>query len=76
MVDVRDGSFLEIIRRSVLGLIAVYNILPQEVVDSENVSEFQSALQTLLKSRARAGLSDWRETFSPRTPMYMHPLKT
>ena len=72
--DVRDGSFLEVIRRSALGLIAVYNKLPQTAVDAENVSDFEGALQTLLKQRAKAGRMDWRITFSPRMPMYMHPL--
>ena len=72
--DVRTGTFLEITRRFAFGLIAVYNILPQQIVDAENVSDFQSALQTLLKSRAMTGRIDWRSTFSPRMPMYRHPL--
>ena len=35
LVDVRDGRFLEVIRRSAFGIIAIYHMLPQTIVDEE-----------------------------------------
>ena len=35
--DARAGRFLEVIRRSALGLVAIYNMLPQAMVDEESV---------------------------------------
>ena len=70
----RSNSFLEIGRRSALGLVAIYNLLPQEIVDCDSVSSFQAALQALVKVRAQASSPDWRETLSPRVPLLTHPL--
>ena len=72
--DVRDEHYLETTRRSALGLIGVYNLLPSSAVQLDNVKEFQIHMQSLLKRQATAGEVDWRETFSPRLPLYSHPL--
>ena len=71
----RAGTHLNVVRRSALGLTAVYNLLPARVVKLENVKDFQKASQELVKERATEGCSDWRLTFSPRLPLYSHPLK-
>ena len=73
--DPRKGAFPELLRRSALGLVAVYNLLPKEVVTANTVKDFQKQLQGLLKQRATAGCEDWAETLSPRIPLWKHPLR-
>ena len=46
----RRGKFLETTAKSILGLIDIYNMLPQELVDIKNVRAFQSRLQAILKN--------------------------
>ena len=65
----------ELLRRSALGLAKVYNLLPAEVVQETSVHEFQSKLQELVKLRANAGCSDWKDTLSPRVAWWNHPLR-
>ena len=72
--DPRDSAHLDILARSGLGLVRVYNILPQEVVDTSSVQRFQSVLQRLPLTRAREGCHNWPDTFSPRVPLLGHPL--
>ena len=62
------------IARSVLGLVAVYNLLPEDIIRQGSVSTFQSALQRLVLDRADDGAADWAETLSPRQPLAAHPL--
>ena len=45
LVDIRNTGFIEIERRSILGLILVYNHLPDSVVAANSVSSFQSKVQ-------------------------------
>ena len=71
----RRGRFLEVLRRSALGLVAVYNLLPGSVVSEETVHGFQGKLVEVLRSRACDGCADWPETYSPRIPMWRHPLR-
>ena len=64
------------IENSAYGLIRVYNMLPASVVEaSSTVSNFQSALQDLVKYRASQSFSDWEFTLSPRIPGCRHPLR-
>ena len=49
--------------RSVLGIIYAYNLLPQCVVDSLNVSTFQGNLQNALKQAARLERRHWQVLF-------------
>ena len=71
----RKGRFLEILRRSALGLVGVYNLLPGEIVEQAAVKDFQTHLTKLLKERASSGREEWKDTFSPRVPMWRHPLQ-
>ena len=75
LVDVRDGRFLEVLRRSAFGLIAIYNMLPQTIVDEETVCGFQRCLQELAKQEVAAGNDAWSNLFSPRIALYRHPLR-
>ena len=72
--DMRGDVFLEVTRRSALGLVAVYNKLPQAVVDEDVVSSFQKQLQLLLRKQCSIKNASWKVLFSPRLPMYSHPL--
>ena len=74
LAEHRKGRFLEILRRSALGLVAVYNFLPAEIVAAVTVKDFQRQLQDLLCFRATRKEPDWKVTFSPRVPMWKHPL--
>ena len=73
--DPRVARFSEQMRRSALGLVSVYNLLPQEAVDAPTVSSFQAGLQSMLKDFASAGYSNWDSLFSPRVPLFRHLLR-
>ena len=73
--DYRTSSHLNVVRRSALGLVAVYNLLPARIVHLATVKDFQVALQDLVKQRAQEGCEDWKHSLSPRIPLYRHPLK-
>ena len=72
--ETRTGAFRELLRRSALGLVSVYNLLPAKVVAAETVRDFQKQLQDLLCYRAVRGDEDWKETYSPRVPLWRHSL--
>ena len=74
LVDPRSGTHSALLCRSALGLIGVYNLLPQYIVDAGSVSFFQSLLQGLVRDRARRGLDGWEDTLSPRLELHRHPL--
>ena len=71
----RDARFLEVLRRSAFGLIAIYNMLPQTIVDEETVCGFQRCLQEMAKQEVAAGNDAWSNLFSPRIALYRHPLR-
>ena len=73
LVDPRRELKHPLIRRSLLGLIAVYNFLPAAIVEAKTVSAFEQKLQHLVTERAKAGCEDWRSTLSPRAPLETHP---
>ena len=56
----------EVLRRNLFGLVVVYNLLPQAVVDEKSVQSFQSSLQRALRNVARLGVPNWDCLFSPR----------
>ena len=62
------------IARSAFGMIKINNMLPAWIVAFNTVSEFQSALQQLVKNRFAAGCVDWQETLEPTLPLLTHPL--
>ncbi len=66
---------LDIMRRSALGMIKVYNILPHDVVQHRAVKDFQRAITDLVRDRVVAGDSRWKVVLSPRHPIFQyHPL--
>ena len=72
--EVRVKNKQHLVRCSALGLIAFYNLLPLEVRELQQVSDFQGALQKAMKARAADGCGNWPETFSPRMSLPKHPL--
>ena len=72
--DPRARTHLNVVRRSALGLVAVYNLLPAKVVQLQEVKDFQRALQELVKERACANCENWHLTLSPRLALHNHPL--
>ena len=73
--EYRAGTHLNVLRRSVFGLVTVYNLLPAWVVQLKDVKDFQYALQEHVKERAYQNCEDWHLTYSPRLPLYRHPLR-
>lgn len=69
------GRDLEIMRRSALGMIRVYNLLPEEVVQQQDVKGFQTALTDLVRARIVAQDSRWKLLLSSRHRLFQyHPL--
>ena len=56
----------ETLRRSLFGLVKIYNLLPQQVIDLKSVQLFQSALQHALSVAACRNVRYWDSLFSPR----------
>ena len=73
--DIRNRRFLEIERRSALGLIWVYNRLPEEIVRHDNVKDFQRSLQSFINDILLSGCDDWKYSLSPRIAVYKHALQ-
>ena len=65
------GGHTETFRRSVFGLITVWNMLPVDVVRSPSVKTFQRRLQAALAVRAAAG-KDWEGFFDEARRMPAH----
>jgi len=67
--DRQSGSAIEpgssaMMRRSLFGLVRVYNGLPTEVVSSPSVGQCQKALQHSLKIAARNGQQSWERMYA------------
>jgi len=75
LVDPRQSIGGELVKRSALGLVAIYNLLPERCTRLKSVNMFQKELQTILKEFAIEGGFDWADTFSPRVALNKHPLK-
>ena len=54
LVDIRNKHFLQMERRSALGLIRIYNNVPEEIT-SDTMKDFQRHLQLLLEERIITG---------------------
>ena len=73
--DPRRAAKGQLIMRSALGLVAVYNMLPLAMRKTNSVKSFQSMLQSDLKLLAEASVPDWQKFYSPRIPLEQHPLR-
>ena len=70
-----DGHQKDLARRSLLGMLDVYNLLPASIVEQcSSVSAFQSALQKMAFEFAMSGVEEWERLFSSRHCLHVHPL--
>ena len=74
LLDPRRDSTSPLIKRSALGLVAVYNMLPPRLLSARSVSAFQRSLQECVIKFAASGYPQWSEVLSPRLPLVTHPL--
>ena len=65
----------EIERRSALGLIWIYNPIPEAITSDDTVKDFQGNLQLLLKERIVTGCTDWNMMVSPRIQNYLRYIR-
>ena len=72
--DPRAGSRSLLIKRSALGLVAIYNLLPHSFRAARSVPAFQKSLQEMVTKYATSGHPQWSEVFSPRLPLTSPPL--
>ena len=70
----QDLTILDVGRRSVFGLIRVYNMLPNSVVQASSVKEFQRLLTMMMKILISQEYRRWDVLLSPRIPINKHPL--
>ena len=56
-----------ILRRSVFGLIPIYNKLPAHVITAETAKLFQNRLHSMLNLRARENVQNWVSAFNVAT---------
>ena len=56
----------ELLRRSALGLVRVYNKLPQKAVDFSTVKGFQSWLREEIKKAAKNNKANWQNFWNRR----------
>ena len=71
----RRGKFLDVLADSILGLVDVYNLLPERIVQENTVKGFQSALQEMVKAAMHANKPGWESLYSPRHALHSHQLK-
>ena len=56
--EYRQGQYLDMVGRSALGLTSVYNLLPREIVEVNEVKVFQRLLQDLARDCASRNVPD------------------
>ena len=66
LVESRPGTHHALLRRSLAGLVRVWNRLPEKVVQANTVSGMQTNLTSMLRTVCRQGEQGWKEVFSPR----------
>ncbi len=74
LIDPRDTNTSELVKRSALGWVRLYNHLDQDTVSSKTVGLFQAKLQVKLKNANVNDVRDWTLLFNPRGDWLSHPL--
>ena len=72
--DLVDSNHTELLKRSVFGLIRIYNELEENVVNTRSVKDFQHNLQNKLKELAENNTESWELTYDPEH--YRRPRQT
>ena len=73
--EYRKDNYLDAVGRSALGLTSVYNLLPHEITEANDVKTFQRLLQDLACDGASRGTADWQHMLSTRHRLHDHPLQ-
>ena len=60
--------------RSILGLVAVYNMLPVSCKRASTVTQFQTDVLNMLRRSAENGYENCKNLLSPRVPPRTDPL--
>ena len=71
----RTDKLMDLLSHPILGLVVMYNWLPQYVVDAKNVSEFQKRLQKLVMEMASKNELGWQQLYSPRNTLWNNRLR-
>jgi len=66
LVDRCQGRQSEMLARSVFGLVRVYNLLPQSLVDEQDVSRFQKMLTKTVRAECEIKAPRWIYIYSVR----------
>ena len=72
--DPRKENSAPLVRRSVFGLCAVYNLVPPDILATKSVNAFQKGVQETVSEVVVSGHPQWREVVSPRVSIKTHPL--
>ena len=65
-----DGTQLDAVARSALGLARTHNILPAEIVEATSVKRFQQMLQAFARDCAHIRVEGWPYLYSTRHLMH------
>ena len=74
LVDPCVGNSSAMLRRSALGLVRIYNLLPEQAVQQRSVKSFQQYLNKLLRNAVESRQDRWQELVCPRISGTGHPL--
>ena len=66
LYDYLQGNHTELLRRSLLGQVRVYNNLEQHTVNAGSVKLFQRRVQLHLKDKARRKDAGWKASLTAR----------
>ena len=72
LIERCDGTQTLQFYRSAFGLVSIYNVLPQDVVDKPSASSFQSALTEAARDCCRGG-GAWQSFYSTRGRLGTRP---
>ena len=70
LLDPCDSTEPDYYRRSLFGLIGVYNVLPDYVVATTKIKDIQKELQAVLVYVAATGYEQWRGLYSKKGPLH------
>merc|ERR1712217_162531 len=56
----------DVFKRSLYGLVFIYHLLPDVVVQATSIKIFQHKLQKALLLAAKDGVKEWQRLFSPQ----------
>ena len=69
------NNYLDTVGHSALGLARIYNLLPNEITETNNVKTFQRLLQDPAKDCASLGIMHWPHRLRTRYWLHEHPLQ-